>query len=185
MIVSESELDRYRPLLQLHVRQLQLGRLFRARFSSSDVVQEAMLRAVAGFDQLREKNEAELVRWLQTIVTNVLVDLLREHSAKKRDPRLEQTVHDVANECDTPLAIYLSATQPGPSTQLSRKEDLLRMAAAIDRLPDAERDAVIAHFILELPLLEVAQRLGRTVKGVAGLLFRGKQRLKEFLEHEQ
>ena len=177
----EPVLDRYRPLLRLHVRQLQLGRLYRARFDSSDVVQESLLRALKALDQVRGKDEPEFVRWLQTIVANVFVDLLREHGAGKRDPRLEQTIHAAVGEGDTPLAAYLTASQPGPSTLATRKEELLRMAAAVEQLPDAERDAVIAHYILELPIAEVSLRLGRTVKGVAGLLFRGKQRLRELL----
>jgi RNA polymerase sigma-70 factor (ECF subfamily) len=175
------DLDRYRPLLRLHVRQLQLGRLFRARFDSSDVVHEALVRALGGLDGVRGAGEPELVGWLQTIVGNVLVDLVRKHSAGCRDPRLERTIGDAAGDGDTPLGAYLAASQPGPSTLAVRREELLRLAAAVDRLPEAERDAVIAHFILELPLAEVAARLGRTEKGVAGLLFRGKRRLREQL----
>jgi RNA polymerase sigma-70 factor (ECF subfamily) len=178
-------LDRYRPLLHLHVRQLQLGRLYRTRFDSSDVVQEALVRAVRGLDQVRGSAEPEFVRWLQTIVGNVLVDLVREHGAGKRDPRLERSVADAAGDDDTPLAAYLTADQPGPSTLAARREELLRLAAAVDRLPEAERDAVIAHHVLELPLVEVAARLGRTEKAVAGLLFRGKRRLRELLARSE
>ena len=185
MDTPESLLDRYRPLLCLHVRQLQLGRLYNARFDSSDVVQEAMLRAVKGLDQVRGTEEFEFVRWLQTIVSNVFVDLVRKHRADIRDPRMEQSIHDALGEADTPIAAFLSASQPGPSTLAVLKEELVRMAAAIDQLPDAERDAVIAHYILELPLSEVATRLDRTVKGVAGLLFRGKRRLRELLAAEE
>jgi RNA polymerase sigma-70 factor (ECF subfamily) len=181
MTSPDRPLDRYRPLLCLHVRQLKLGRLYRARFDSSDVVQEALVRAVKGLDQVRGAAEPEFVRWLQAVVRNVLVDLVREHGAGKRDPRLERTAADAAGDADTPLAAYLAASQPGPSTLAARQDDLLRLAAAVERLPEAERDAVVAHFILELPLAEVAARLGRSEKGAAGLVFRGKRRLRELL----
>ena len=174
-------LERYRPLLCLHVRQLQLGRLYRARLDSSDVVQETLARAVKGLGQLRGGSEAEFVRWLRAIVGNVLVDFVREHGAAKRDPRREQTVCDASGDEETPLAAYLAASQPGPVTLAQRQERLLQLAAAVGRLPEAERDAVIAHYILELPLSEVAARLGRTEKGAAGLVFRGKRRLRELL----
>jgi RNA polymerase sigma-70 factor (ECF subfamily) len=167
--------------LRLHVRQLQLGRLFRARFDSSDVVQEALVRAVKGLDAWHGTDEPQLVRWLQEIVQNTFVDLMRKHSADRRDPRREQSIHDAAGDEDTPLAAYLAASQPGPSTLATRREELLRLAAAVDQLPDAERDAVIAHYILELPLAEVAARLGRTVKGAACLVYRGKERLRKLL----
>ncbi len=174
-------LERYRPLLCLHVRQLQLGRLYRARFDSSDVVQETLARAVKGVCQLRGGSEAEFVRWLQVIVGNVLVDLVREHGAAKRDPRREQTVCDASADGDTPMAAYVASSQPGPATLALQQERLLQLADAVGRLPEAERDAVIAHYILELPLAEVAARLGRTEKGAAGLVFRGKRRLRELL----
>jgi RNA polymerase sigma-70 factor (ECF subfamily) len=175
------DLDRYRPLLRLHVRQLQLGRLYHARFDSSDVVQEAMLRAVRGLHDMQADGEAAVVEWLRTVVGNVFIDLVRRQDAKKRDPRREQAIAAAAGDGDTPLAAYLSASRPGPSTLAVRGEELLRLAAAVDRLPDAERDAVIAHYILELPLAEVAERLGRSEKGAAGLVFRGKKRLRELL----
>ncbi len=180
-MTAEADLDRYRSLLRLHVRQLQLGRLYCARFDSSDVVQESLLRAVKKLEQARGQSEAELIGWLQKIVANTVIDLVREHGADKRDPALERTLYDAAADGETPLAAYLAAVEPGPSTLASRKEELLRLACALDQLPEAERDAVIAHYILELPLAETAARLGRTAKGVGGLLFRGKRRLAALL----
>jgi RNA polymerase sigma-70 factor (ECF subfamily) len=176
-----TDLERYRPLLRLHVRQLQLGRLYHARFDSSDVVQEAMFKAVRGLDGLRATDEAAVVAWLREVVGNVFLDLVRRQDAACRDPRREQAIGEAAGDEDTPLAAYLTAAQPGPSTLAARREELLRLAAAVDRLPDAERDAVIAHCVLELPLVDVAARLGRTEKGAAGLVFRGKKRLRELL----
>src|SRR5262245_8804208 len=175
------DLARYRPLLRLHVRQLQLGRLYHARFDSSDVVQEALLRAIRGLDGLQAADEAAVVAWLQEVVGNVFIDIVRRQDAKKRDPRREQAIGDAVTDGDTPLAAYLTASRPGPCTLAVQCEELLRLAAAVDQLPDAERDAVIAHYILELPLVEVAARLGRTEKGAAGLVFRGKQRLRKLL----
>lgn len=185
MTLLDWSLRRYRPLLSLHVRQLRLGRLYQARFDASDVVQEALTRAFKGFDKVRGQSECEVIAWLKVIVGHVLIDMVREHGAAKRDPSIERSVHAVSEDLDTPLAAYLTACEPGPSTLAVRQEDLLRLAAAMERLPDAEQDAIIAHFILELPLCDVASRLGRTEKGVAGLLFRGKRRLKEMLAERE
>ena len=116
--------DRYRSLLRLHLRQLQLGRLYQARFDSSDVLQESLLRAVRAFDQVRGRQEAELIRWMQAIVKNVLVDFVRKQVAAKRDSRLEKTVCDAAGEWDTPLAAYLTASESGPGRPKRRVEHL-------------------------------------------------------------
>lgn len=179
------DLTRYRPLLRLHVRQLQLGRLYHARFDSSDVVQEALLQAVRGLDGLQAADEAAIVAWLREVVGNVFIDLVRRQDAEKRDPRREQAIGEAVSDGDTPLGAYLTASRPGPSTLAVRREELLRLADTVDRLPDAERDAIIAHFILELPLAEVAERLGRTEKAAAGLVFRGKRRLRELLAESE
>lgn len=168
-------LDRYRPLLLLHVRQLRLGRLHRARFDSSDVVHETFVKALRGLDGFRGRTEAELVAWLRAILRNVLVDCVRGAVGG-----VELSIDD-ADEAGTPLGAYLTASAPGPSTLASRKEDISRVADAVGRLPDDEQDAVAARYILGLPLAEVAARLGRTEKGVSMLLYRAKLRLKELL----
>jgi RNA polymerase sigma-70 factor (ECF subfamily) len=178
-------IDQYRPLLALHARQVRIGYLYKARFDTSDIVQEAWLRACKGRYHVRGETEAERVRWLKEIVGNVLVDLVRYHGAKGRDPRLERSLAAAGDDPGTPLAAYLSASQPGPSTLVGRQEDVLRLAAAVERLPEAEQDAVVAHFLLGLSLAESAERLGRSEKGVAGLLFRGKKRLRELLAAEE
>jgi RNA polymerase sigma-70 factor, ECF subfamily len=64
-------LERYRALLKLQVRQLQLDPRFQRRFDSSDLVQDAYENALAHFDQFRGQTEAELVKWLQVILANV------------------------------------------------------------------------------------------------------------------
>jgi RNA polymerase sigma-70 factor, ECF subfamily len=181
---ADWSIDQYRPLLALHVRQVRIGYLYKARFAASDVVQEACLRACKGRDQLRGDTEVERVQWLKEIVGNVLVDFVRHHGAKGRDPRLERSLATAGGDPSTPLAAFLSASQPGPSTLIGRQEDVLRLATAVERLPEAEQDAVVAHYLLGLSLAETAQRLGRSEKGVAGLLYRGKQRLREILVRE-
>src|SRR5512142_221024 len=120
-----TDLARYRPLLRLHVRQLQLGRLYRARLDSSDVVQEAMLKAVRGLDRLQAGEEAAVVAWLREVVRNVCIDLVRRQDAERRDPRREQAIGEAVGAGDTPLAAYLTAARPGPSTLAVRREELL------------------------------------------------------------
>jgi RNA polymerase sigma-70 factor (ECF subfamily) len=56
--------ERYRPLLYLQVRLLQLAPQFRRRFDSSDLVQDALLRAHQYRDQFRGTTDAEWVGWL-------------------------------------------------------------------------------------------------------------------------
>lgn len=84
--MNDADFDRYRPLLRLHVRAQQIGRRYAARFDSSDLVQETLLRAARAGEQLAEMSESGLVRWLRTVLDRVVVDFVREHAADKLTP---------------------------------------------------------------------------------------------------
>src|SRR5437868_1892446 len=69
-------LERYRDYLCLLAR-LQLDPRLRSEFDSSDVAQQALLKAQQNIDQFRGQGEAELAGWLRRILANTLNDLLR------------------------------------------------------------------------------------------------------------
>jgi RNA polymerase sigma-70 factor (ECF subfamily) len=181
MIPDGDLLARFRPLLYLHARQLRLGRLYQARFDASDIVSETCVRALRALDQVRGRCEAEFIQWLRRIVERVVQDLIRKHKNHLPDAGQDRPLADADDERG-PLVAYISASDPGPSTVAGKQEELLRLAAAIEQLPEVEQDAVIGHHILKLPVAEIAVRLGRTEKAVAGVLCRAKKRLRELLE---
>ena len=174
-------IDRYRPLLHLQVRQLQLGTRFQRRFDSSDIVQETLLKAHAELPQFRGSTQAELVCWLQRILTNVVADEVRKARAKKRDVGLEQSIQAALDQSSVRLEGYLAAAEASPSEQAQRHELLLRVAAALEQLPADQRDVVVLRDLSGTSVGEIAKSLGRTEKSVAGLLLRGRRRLRELL----
>jgi RNA polymerase sigma-70 factor (ECF subfamily) len=173
--------ERYRPLLHLQIRLLQLNPLFRRRLDSSDLVQEALLKAHAHRDRFRGATEAELVGWLQEILRNVAADKVREATAGKRDLRLEQSFEAAVAESSARLEQFLAAPDPSPGQQAERREQLLRLAAAIDRLPPDQREVVVRRDLGSEPVAGIAAVLGRTEKAVANLLLRGRRKLRELL----
>jgi RNA polymerase sigma-70 factor (ECF subfamily) len=58
---------------------------------------------------------------------------------------------------------------------------LLRLAAALGRLPEDQRQVVELHHLKGLTVAEVAEQMGRTRASVVGLLFRGLKKLRELL----
>jgi len=90
----EWDLDRYRPLLRLQIRQMQLDPRLQRRFDSSDLVQETLLRAQGNLPRFRGQTEADLVKWLQEILANVVTDEVRKARARKRDLGLARTAND-------------------------------------------------------------------------------------------
>jgi RNA polymerase sigma-70 factor (ECF subfamily) len=83
------------------------------------------------------------------------------------------------------LQQFVAARDAPPGQQAERRELLLRVAAAIDQLPEDQRDVIIQRDLLGTPVAEVAALLGRTPKSVAGLLLRGRRRLRELLSEYQ
>jgi RNA polymerase sigma-70 factor (ECF subfamily) len=178
------DLGRYRPLLRLQARQLQLDPRLRARFDASDLVQEALLKAHANLGQFQGGSEEELVRWLQTILENVVRDAIRRERADKRDPELERSMEAAVADSGARVRANLAAKGPSPSQQVELREQLLRLAAAVDQLPEDQYDVVVLRDLLDTPLAEIAGRLGRTERSVAGLLRRGRAKLSELLAEE-
>ncbi|MFI5455461.1 MAG: sigma-70 family RNA polymerase sigma factor [Isosphaerales bacterium] len=179
------QLDRYRPLLRLQARKLELDLRLRRRFDSSDLVQETMLKAHEGLEKFGGGTEAELIGWLQEILGNVVADEVWKARALKRDVALERSLDDVVAESSARMNDYLTANGPSPSEQAERREELLRLAVAIDQLPPDQRDVVIQRDLLGSPVREIADLLERTEKSVAGLLLRGRRRLRELLEEDK
>jgi RNA polymerase sigma-70 factor (ECF subfamily) len=100
--------------------------------------------------------------------------------------RLRRTKYDVALECSlddltarSRLAFVLDRTSP--SACASRKEELLRLAAALDQLPTDQQTAIVLHHLQGVSLSDVAIHMNRSKPAVAGLLHRGMLRLKELL----
>jgi RNA polymerase sigma-70 factor (ECF subfamily) len=173
--------ERYRPLLHLQVRLLQLDPQLRRRFDSSDLVQETLLKAHQHGGRFRGTTEAELVGWLQGILRNVVTDKIREATAGKRDLRVEQYLDTAVAESSARIEQLLGADSPSPSEQAERREQLLRLAAALDRLPKDQRDVVVRRDLGGEPVDRIAEQLGRTEKAVAGLLLRGRRKLRELM----
>jgi RNA polymerase sigma-70 factor (ECF subfamily) len=174
--------ERYRDLLCVLARQIQMDPRMRRRFDSSDLVQETLLKATQNLGQFRGGSEAELVKWLQEIMQNALADAIRQARAQKRDVAQEQALAAVVNDSSARLQNWLVAPDSSPSQRAQREEQLLRVAAALARLPEDQRDVIILRDSLDTPIRTIAEQLGRTEKSIAGLLMRGRRKLRELLQ---
>ena len=179
------DLGPYRPILLLQARQLCLGldpRL-RPRFDASDVVHDAFVRAQANRHSFRGTTDAELIAWLREILANALLDRIDHERAQKRDPALERSIQGMLAESSACVDAYLAdGAQESASQVAERRELRLRVIAAIEQLPADQRDVVILRKMMELPVEQIAKQLGRTRKSVAGLLERGRRKLRELLD---
>jgi RNA polymerase sigma-70 factor (ECF subfamily) len=177
--------ERYRALLRLQARQMQLDPRLRRRFDASDLVQDALLKACEELPRCRARTEGQFVCWLQEVLTNAALDRIRRETAQKRDPALERSIHDAAARSSACWGKVLGDRQAPPDREAERRELLVWVAEALDRLPEDQRDVVICRDVMGLAVAEIAGLLGRSEKSVAGLLLRGRRRLRELLPDYQ
>jgi RNA polymerase sigma-70 factor (ECF subfamily) len=137
-------------------------------------VQDTFVRAQEQREAFRGTTDAELMRWLQEILGHTAIDKLRRETAGKRDLALEHSLQAAAADSSARLERWLADDRSGPETKAQRHELLLRLAAALEQLPDDQRDVVILRDLQEMPVAQIATELGRTEKSVAGLLLRGR-----------
>jgi len=135
--------------------------------SAAEVVQESFVRVAkhAG----RFEGRARFSTWLFTIVRSAAVDAA---SRRRRAPTAasgEEWMHRVP------------AQTPSPEERLALNETRAAVRAAIARLPENEREAVLLCEIEDLPLRDAAEILGWGESRIKVTLFRARRRLKDML----
>jgi RNA polymerase sigma-70 factor (ECF subfamily) len=175
-----ADLARFRPYLRVLARASLDPRL-RGKLDPSDVVQEAMVNALRAIDQFRGTTDAEFAAWLRQILVRVLAGAARGFARDKRDAGRERSLAAV-EDSSARLEAWLAADVSSPSARAERNEDLVRLAAAVDRLPDAQREALTLYRIRGLGLDQVAAVMGRSPDAVAGLIKRAVHQLRHDLD---
>jgi RNA polymerase sigma-70 factor (ECF subfamily) len=174
-------LEAYRAYLALLAR-LQLGRRLPGKVSASDLVQETFLRAHRDFAQFRGATEKELAGWLrQILATRLAMQVRRYQGTRRRDVRLEQALVDELEQSSHALDRGLAAPQSSPSQQAVRRERAVRLADALQRLPESQREVVILRQLEGLKFPAVAERMGRSLDSVKHLWTRALAQLRREL----
>jgi RNA polymerase sigma-70 factor (ECF subfamily) len=171
----------YRQYLLLLART-QIGRRLQGKADASDLVQEACLEAHRHIGQFRGSTEAEFAAWLRSILAGLVANLVRRYlGTKQRDARLEQALAVELNNTSCMLDRGLAAAASSPSEQAVRHEASVRLAGALEQLPDDYRQVIILRHLESLPFAEVAQQMGRSVDSVEKLWVRALARLRRTL----
>jgi RNA polymerase sigma-70 factor (ECF subfamily) len=174
-------LELYRPYLTLLAR-VQIGTRLQGKLDPADLVQETFLDAHRYFEHFRGGSEAQLVGWLRQILAGKLADTLRRYlGTQGRDVRLEREIADALDQSSVLLGNVLAAAQSSPSEQVARREQAVLLAAALARLPEDYREALVLRHFEELTFPQVAERMGRSVDSVEKLWMRGLMALRGIL----
>lgn len=137
-------------------------RMLRDRAEAEDVVQEALLRLWRMAPEWRS-GEARVTTWLYRVATNLVTDRLRARH-RHRGTALD----DAPEPADG---------APGAVAQLIEADRMAALEAALARLPERQRQAVILRHLEGLSNPEIATILEIGVEAVESLTARGKRAL--------
>lgn len=178
------DLDRFRTYLHFLART-HLFNVVRGKVDPSDIVQETFLQAHRHLDDFQGRTSGELVNWLRQILARNLRLVARHYAYEKRDIKREVSVENELNDSSNRLLALLPGNEPPPPDQFIYQERLLELAESIEKLPDAQRTAVVMHYWQKRPLKEISAELNRTPEAVAGLLYRALKAIRENLRPEE
>jgi RNA polymerase sigma-70 factor (ECF subfamily) len=174
-------MEQFRPYLRMLAR-MQLEARFQAKIDPSDIVQQTLFEAHQARGQFRGHSDRECIAWLRRILARNLADEVRKLRREKRDVGLEQSLQAAVEESSLRLERWLAADDSLPEHRAMRNEGLLQLAAAIEALPEDQRQAVVLHHLQGHSAADIAALLGRTEVAVAGLLRRGLKKLRVLLQ---
>jgi RNA polymerase sigma-70 factor (ECF subfamily) len=180
MELLAERLERYRPYLLLLLR-LQLAPSLRGKVDLSGVVQQTLWEAHQALEKDVVAGGVSPLALLRRLLANNLGDELRRAYAQKRNVRREQSLESALQQSSACLESLLPDRQPGPGARLERDEALLALAAALEELPEAQRQAVELHYLRGWQLADIAEQMRRSKPAVAGLLQRGLNQLRQQL----
>jgi RNA polymerase sigma-70 factor (ECF subfamily) len=132
------------------------------RAEAEDVAQEAMLRLWRAAPGWRS-GEAQVSTWLYRVAANLCTDRLRARVRRRADP-----LDDAPEAADD---------QPGALARLIETDRMTALQAALDDLPERQRQAVVLRHIEGLTNPEIAEILQIGVEAVESLTARGKRAL--------
>ncbi|HVJ81754.1 MAG TPA: sigma-70 family RNA polymerase sigma factor [Planctomycetia bacterium] len=179
-MAGADSLDRWSAWLRV-LAQTQVDPRLLPRLDVSGVIQQTLLEACQGPTADFSENSALEAAWLRRIFANNLADEIRKLKAEKRDIRREAPLAGALESSSARIEAWVAAEQTSPSEQAIRAESAQALAAALEGLPEAQRQALVLHHWHGWPLAEIAAHLGRSRPAVAGLLKRGLAQLRQTL----
>ncbi|MFB9377218.1 RNA polymerase sigma factor SigM [Kineococcus gynurae] len=140
------------------------------REEAADAVQDALVSALRAADRFR--GDSAVTTWLHRIVVNACLDRARRRAVRPTRP-LEEAGPDDGGR---PTALAVVADR-APSV-----ETRLDVTAALARLPEAQRVALVLVDMYDHPIAEVAAMLGVAEGTIKSRCSRGRTALAELLD---
>ena len=137
-------------------------RLARSPETAEDIVQDAYVKALSGFDSFRGGDPRA---WIFTIVRNRFYDLARERKLKATAPLSDGAEDDFD---------YWDPDQETPEDALARKDEAARVRGLVDGLPPRLREVIVLKEMEDLSYRQIAEITGAPIGTVMSRLSRAR-----------
>ena len=143
-----------------------------SKMDRSDIVQAVMLRACQRQDDFRGKDDVTFRSWLRRIVLSTIADYSRMFRGASRRIGLESVDPDLQS---------LKSDETTPSQHAIKTEESDRISRMIATLPIDQQTAFALKFVHGLQIQQIAERMSRTERSVAGLIYRALSSLRQLV----
>ena len=155
-----------RALLEAHGAMV-YGLCRRLTPDPEDAYQEIWAKVLAALPSFNLGGSASVRTWIGTIARHHLIDRHRRRAVRGEVvPLHEEALPDDA---------------PGADARLAQRRRSVRLGAALARLPEAQRRAVVLHHLQGVSLVDLANEEETSVGTIKSRLHRGRGRLAELL----
>jgi RNA polymerase sigma-70 factor (ECF subfamily) len=174
----QKDRDAIRLIIKQHNQRLyRIARsIVRNDSDAEDVLQEAYARAFAALVGFR--GEARLGTWLARIVVNEALGCIR-----RRRPAIDIGLVSASPMLNAEIVPFPGANRvPDPETTMAQTEIRALLERAIDRLPSAFREVLIARLVEGMSVAETAELFRIPPQTVKTRLFRARALLRAEME---
>ena len=151
-------------------------RFVRDPAQAEDVTQETLLRLIKGADAY--ERQAKFTTWLYTIARNLCIDAARRGKHRKA-ASLDAPLDD---ESGAALLDLVPDGAAGVDRQAQSRELAVRLRAAIESLPDEQREIFLLREVADLQFNEIAAVVGCPENTVKSRMRYALEKLREALE---
>ncbi len=134
-----------------------------------DLVQEAFLRVYQSCGHYTP-GKARFSTWLYTIGRNLALDARRRRDRRPAEPLVDEG--------------FSADSGSGPIKQVILGQEAAGVRAAVERLPEADREAVVLRFYEDLSHADIAAVLGSSPAAVKQRIWRAMGKLRFLLHGE-
>jgi RNA polymerase sigma-70 factor (ECF subfamily) len=137
---------------------------------ADDLTQETMLRAFRAWHQFQPGTNARA--WLLTILRHTFINEYRR--ARRQRPHVDVSAIE-------PFTVFEDVQEADPEGRFFERIVDDEVLAALDRLPEEFREAVVLSDVEGLSYAEIAEVIGVPIGTVKSRIFRGRQALQRAL----